>query len=163
MGRSKLEPRFCKIKDCNRKVEARGLCCAHYKRLLLHGDVKAAQPVRSWALGALAGFLLLAAIQIASAAPFLVCDPYAVQAETGLNVVSFIVTGLSANPLTVQATINTDGSQYLHYDLGSLPKQQYTVTASAVNGYGGVSSPTAPFVFTLGVPITPSNLRLSSG
>jgi hypothetical protein len=80
-----------------------------------------------------------------------VCDPYAAQSETGLNVVSFVLTGLAANPITTPATINTtDGSQYLHYDLGSLPKATYTVTASAQNGYGGVSSPTAPFHFHFG-------------
>lgn len=78
----------------------------------------------------------------------LVCDPYLQQSETGLNVVSFIITGLATSPITTPATINsTDGSQYLHYDLGSLPKQSYTVTAAAVNGYGGVSSPTGPFHF----------------
>jgi hypothetical protein len=80
------------------------------------------------------------------ASPFLVCDPYAQQSESGLNVVSFVLTGLAANPVTTPATVNaTDGSQYLHYDLSGLAKQSYTVTASAVNGYGGVSNPTGPF------------------
>jgi hypothetical protein len=102
-----------------------------------------------WALIAfLAGFA-----RFVLASPFLVCDPYALQSETGLNVVSFIITGLGVNPVTTPATINTgDGSQYLHYDLGGLPKQSYTVTTVAVNGYGGVSNPTAPFRFHVGRP-----------
>jgi hypothetical protein len=105
--------------------------------------------------------LLAGFVHALMAAPFLACDPYPVQAESGLNVTSFILTGLG-NPVTVTATINTDGSQFLHYDLGALPRGQYTVTASAVNGYGGVSSPTLPFTFTLGVPVAPNNLRLSN-
>ena len=106
-------------------------------------------------------FLLLLTSRIA-AAPFLVCDP--VPANTGnqgLNVVSYVITGLATTNINVQATINADGSQQLHYDVGALANGNYTITVAAVNGYAQESAFTAPFAFTIGAPATPMGLRLS--
>jgi len=104
-------------------------------------------------------FALLA--ECASAAPFLVCDPYPANADMGLNVTTFVVTGITANPINVQATINPDGTQYLHFDIGSLQNGTYTVVCSAINGYLKESQASSPFTFTVGQPATPTGLRLS--
>lgn len=109
----------------------------------------------------LAVLLLLAAR--AFAAPFLICDPYAVNTEAGLNVGTFIINGLTMNAITSPALINSDGTQSLHYDLGTAPLTngtKYTISVQAVNGYGGVSDPSS-LVFTKGVPAPPGNLRIS--
>ena len=105
--------------------------------------------------------LILLSTVMAHAAPFLVCDPYPPNADMGLNVTTFVVTGITANPINVQATINPDGTQFLHYDVGSLQNGTYTVTAAAVNGYLKESPASAPFTFTIGVPATPTGIRLS--
>src|SRR5215510_7644974 len=105
-------------------------------------------------------FVLLLGCRLA-AAPFLVCDPYPPNADMGLNVTTFVVTGIAANPINVQATINPDGSQFLHFDVGPLQNGTYTVTASAVNGYLKESPASVPFTFTIGVPATPTGIRLS--
>jgi hypothetical protein len=105
--------------------------------------------------------LSLALVGIVRAAPFLVCDPYPPNADMGLNITTFIVTGISASSINVQATINADGSQFLHYDVGPLQNGTYTVTAAAVNGYLKESPPSSPFTFTIGVPATPTGIRLS--
>ena len=105
-------------------------------------------------------FVLLLAGRLA-ASPFLVCDPFPPNADMGLNVTTFVLTGISAGPISVQATINADGTQFLHYDVGSLQNGTYTVTASALNGYLKESPASAPFTFTIGVPATPTGIRLS--
>ena len=61
----------------------------------------------------------------------------------------------------IQAQINADGSQQLHYDLGALSNGSYTVTVAAVNGFAQESPFTPPFTFTVGAPATPTGLRLS--
>ena len=109
----------------------------------------------------LAAFLFALLANCASAAPFLVCDPYPTNADMGLNVTTFVVTGIAANPINVQATINADGTQFLHYDVGPLQNGTYTVTAAAVNGYLKESPASVPFTFTIGVPATPTGIRLS--
>jgi len=96
------------------------------------------------------------------ASPFLVCDPVpASSGNQGLNVVSYVITGLATTNLNVQAQINADGSQQLHYDLGALSNGSYTVTVAAVNGFAQESPFTPPFTFTVGAPATPTGLRLS--
>jgi len=105
--------------------------------------------------------LLLGLASCADAAPFLVCDSYPTNADMGLNVTTFVVTGVSAGPINVQATINADGTQFLHFDVGSLQNGTYTVTAAAINGYLKESPASVPFTFTIGVPATPTGLRLS--
>jgi len=109
----------------------------------------------------LATLLFVLLVKGGCAAPFLVCDPYPTNADMGLNVTTFVVTGISAGPINVQATINPDGTQFLHYDVGPLSNGTYTVTASAVNGYLKESQASSPFTFTIGVPATPTGLRLS--
>ena len=99
--------------------------------------------------------------QAAMAAPFLVCDPVPAQTQQNLNVVSYVLTGLSSNPISTQAIINADGSQQLHYDLGSTANGSYTVTAAAINGLGLEGPPSDPFTFTVGLPTKPTGLRIS--
>jgi hypothetical protein len=38
---------MCTVPDCSRLIYAHGLCNAHYKRWLIHGDVRADIPIRS--------------------------------------------------------------------------------------------------------------------
>ena len=107
--------------------------------------------------------LLAGTMQTVIAAPFLVCDPYTANTEAGLNVATFIINGITTAAITSPAVINQDGSQVLHYDLGTAPLTngtKYTITVNAVNGYGGVSDPST-LIFTKGVPAPPSNLRIS--
>jgi hypothetical protein len=96
----------------------------------------------------------------AAAAPYLTCDPYPSNADANLNVVSFVLTGIAANPVTVQAMVGTSGSQNLYYDLGPLTNNTYTVTAAAVNGYGLEGPQSLPFTFQKGVPSAPTGLKI---
>jgi hypothetical protein len=106
--------------------------------------------------------LLLMLAKVAAATPFLVCDPYPFDSSSPwLNPSTFIIAGLTASPIEVAAQINADGSAQLHYDLVNVPFGNYTVTVAAQNTSGGISSPSAPFGFTLGSPIPPNNLHLS--
>jgi len=106
--------------------------------------------------------ILLSLANVAFASPFLVCDPVpAVTGQQSLNVVSYVVTGLTANPISTPAQVNADGSQQLHYDLATTPNGSYTVTANAVNGLGLEGPASDPFTFTVGLPIKPMGLRIS--
>jgi hypothetical protein len=96
----------------------------------------------------------------AAAAPYLTCDPYPPNADANLNVVSFVLTGIAANPVTVQAMVGTSGSQNLYYDLALLTNNTYTVTAAAVNGYSLESPQSLPFTFQKGVPSAPTGLKI---
>lgn len=40
--------RICSVKDCSNEVYARNLCEAHYKRLLVHGDVRSRIPLANY-------------------------------------------------------------------------------------------------------------------
>jgi hypothetical protein len=105
---------------------------------------------------------IVATLSIARAAPFLVSDPYVPQSDPNLNPTQFVIQGLSASPVTINATTLSSGNIVLEYDLASLPNGTYHVTAAAVNIFGGespFSSP--PFDFTRGVPGTPTGLRIS--
>ena len=107
---------------------------------------------------------LLLLCGFAHATPFLVCDEYPFQTETGLNIATFTLGGLPGSPITVPATINpTSQGQYLHYDLGGLTLTTgtvYTITAFATNTYGAAGAPST-VIFTRGVPAAPANLRIS--
>jgi hypothetical protein len=96
----------------------------------------------------------------AFAAPFLVSDDYVPQSDPNLNPTQFILTGLAATPTTINATTRSTGNIVLEYDLANLANGKYTVTAAAQNIFGGVSVESAPFIFTKGVPGTPTNLRI---
>lgn len=104
---------------------------------------------------------LLFLSECAFGAPFLVSDPYVPQSDPNLNPTQFILTGLTANPLTINATTLSGGNIVLEYDLATLANGKYTVTAASVNIFGGVSPESAPFSFTKGVPAPPANLRIS--
>jgi hypothetical protein len=154
----KSELRFCKIEGCNRPVDARGLCTGHYRRFKLHGDPQASQPIRRCGLVVFGIFLL--GLTSAKASPFLICDPYPAGLDQSTMPVGFVLTGLTAQPISVPATTNQDGTIQLHYDLSQQPHGTFTATAAAVNVFGGSSLPSAPFTFTSGVPAVPSNLRI---
>jgi hypothetical protein len=104
--------------------------------------------------------LLLMASRVC-AAPFLVCDTNPLNTDSSLNVATYVITGLGTSPISVNASTDAAGGQFLHYDLGTLPNGKYTVTAAAVNALGTSSPQSAPLVFTKGAPATPQNLRLS--
>lgn len=104
---------------------------------------------------------LLLLANTALAAPFLVCDPVPSNANQGLNIVNYIVTGLATSAMTVPAQVNADGSQQLHLDVGNLANGSYSVTAAAVNAFGKEGPASAPFAFTVGVPGAPTGLKLS--
>src|ERR1700746_17709 len=105
--------------------------------------------------------ILLCLAAHAMAAPFLVCDPVPAQTQQNLNVVSYMITGLSSNPISAQAIVNADGSQQLHYDLAATANGSYTVTAAAINGLGLEGPASAPCTFTVGLPAKPTGLRIS--
>jgi hypothetical protein len=87
-----------------------------------------------------------------------------------MPITSYTITGLSAAPLTVPATINADGSAQLHLDIAKvnaglpLVNGTYTATAAATNARG-TGAASAPFTFTLpypaNLPGAPGSLSLS--
>jgi hypothetical protein len=103
--------------------------------------------------------LSLAAIAYAS--PFLVCNPYPAGLDQATMPTSFVIKGLTANPVSTLATTNPDGTIQLHYDLSQLGHGSYTVVVDAVNALGGISPDSAPFLFVLGVPVVPTNIRIT--
>lgn len=105
--------------------------------------------------------LLLTAVRL-SAAPFLVSDQYTQQSDPNLNPTQFVIHGIGGSDITINATTLSSGNIVLQYDLATLPNGTYSVTAAAVNIFGGESPFSAPpFAFTKGVPAPPSNLRIS--
>jgi hypothetical protein len=106
--------------------------------------------------------ILLALAGQVMASPFLVCDANPFNADSSLNVATYVITGLGTSPISVQATTDNAGGQFLHYDLATLPNGHYTVTAAALNAFGISSPESSPLTFTKGAPATPLNLRLSS-
>lgn len=107
-------------------------------------------------------FILLILTATATAAPFLVSDAYVFNSDPNMNPVEFVIHGLGATDITINATTLSNGSLVLEYDLQTLPNGQYSVSAAAVNIFGGESTfSTPPFAFTKGVPMPPGNLRIS--
>lgn len=106
--------------------------------------------------------LIVGAALSAWAAPFLISDPYVLSTDPNMNPVNFIIHGIGGTDITITATTLTNSNIVLEYDLATLPNGQYSVTAAAVNVFGGESPfSTPPFPFTKGVPAPPSNLRIS--
>jgi len=106
--------------------------------------------------------ILLALANVAWGAPYLVSDPYVQQSDPNLNPVQFVIHGLATTDITIQATQLSNGTIILQYDLATLPNGQYSVTAAAINIFGGESAFSAPaFPFTKGMPAPPGNLRIS--
>lgn len=106
--------------------------------------------------------LLLLVPSLGHGAPFLVSDPYVPQSDPNLNPTMFVIHGLGASDITINATTLSGGNLVLEYDLATLPNGTYHVTAAAVNVFGGESPFSAPpFDFTKGVPGAPTNLRIS--
>jgi hypothetical protein len=105
--------------------------------------------------------ILLVSSTRALSSPFLVCDTNPLNADSTLNVATYVITGLGTSPISVKASTDASGGQFLHYDLATLPNGKYTVMAAAVNAFGNSSPESAPLTFTKGAPATPANLRLS--
>lgn len=106
------------------------------------------------------GALIFGVARIALATPFLVCDPVPGNLDQFTKPVSYVLTGLSGSPISTPATVNGDGTVQLHYDLSALTHGTFTVTAAAVNQFGGVSGASDPFSFGVGVPAIPTSLRI---
>lgn len=99
----------------------------------------------------------------ASAAPFLVCDPYPTNDPTKAIPTEFVVTVSGvANPIVTPATPSGANAVYMNLDLGPLNLAgAKTVTAKARNQWGE-SAATPPFTFIAGAPATPGGLGLSA-
>jgi hypothetical protein len=97
-----------------------------------------------------------------NAAPFLVSDDYVPQSDPNLNPTHFVLHGIGGADITITATTRSTGNIVLEYDLATLPNGQYSVTAAAINIFGGESVfSTPPFTFTKGTPGSPQNLHIS--
>lgn len=98
-------------------------------------------------------------------APYLESDPVAVNANTALNPATYTITGnLPGTPIkfgATQVTVAGVSELQLVYDLGSIPNGTYTIQAYATNAAGESSQPTPNFIFSLGVPGTPLNLKIT--
>lgn len=104
-------------------------------------------------------FLMMATRTLAS--PFLVCDAVPSNLDQFTKPVSYVLTGLAQSPISTPATTNSDGTVQLHYDLSGLTHGTFTVTAAAVNVFGGIGPASdPPFSFGVGVPAAPGNLRI---
>lgn len=105
-----------------------------------------------------AAILLLAVSSIATAAPFLACDPYP---TTGAYPTEFVVTisGITM-PITTPA-VDVTGGKAMRLDLGPLNLSgAKTVTVKARNAWGE-SANSAPFSFTAGSPAPVTGIGLS--
>ena len=100
-------------------------------------------------------FLVMLFPAIASASPFLVCDPF----PAGSAVSSFVV--FWDGSLTgVVAPVFTDATgTYLHLDLASVANGSHTVKVRARNSWGE-SADSLPFTFVKLVPSAPLNIRI---
>jgi hypothetical protein len=105
--------------------------------------------------------LALVCALMGHASPFLEADAVPQASDPNLNPVSYVITGLATSAITTAAVQNADGTLQLKYDLGSLANGTYTVSAAAVNIFGGESVQSAPFSFSKGSPGTPTGLRIS--
>ena len=91
----------------------------------------------------------------ATAAPFLVCDPYpadVVQPD------GFVVNVSGLPAVTVPASKDANGLNYLKYDVGAISGQK-TITVQGKNAWG-VSSASAPFTVTAGSPQRPVGITI---
>lgn len=106
--------------------------------------------------------LLLPLAGAASAAPFLICDPYPTDAPAQAVPTEFVVTisGL-AEPI-VSPAVDAPGGKALRLDLGPLNLSgAKTVTAKARNQWGESAS-SAPLAFAAGAPAAPGGIGLSA-
>ena len=99
-------------------------------------------------------FLTIAAIfclgaSLASAAPFLVCDPQT-------NVTHYVITG-DIN-VTVPATDLGDGTVRLQYDLNGITEGTFNLQVKAKNIWG--ESVAVPFDFVKAIPAVPGAIRI---
>lgn len=105
-------------------------------------------------------FALLALFPAAaSAAPFLICDPYP---STAVQPTEFVVTisGL-ASPIVTPA-VDVTGGKAMRLDLGPLNLSgAKTATAKARNAWGE-SAASSPFSFTANTPVAPGGIGLSA-
>lgn len=91
----------------------------------------------------------------ATAAPFLVCDPYP---PSGPQPTEFVIAIGTAAPITVPATRESDGDVILKWDVGTQTGSK-TLTVKAKNAWGE-SAVSAPFSFVAGAPPAVAGMRL---
>jgi predicted phage tail protein len=91
--------------------------------------------------------------------PYLVSDAVPKNNQTPT---SYVLSINGAAPIETPATVNSDGTVQLKYDISGLPVGNYTVTVGAKNS-AGVSANASPFAFTISAsaPLTPTGLKIS--
>ena len=104
---------------------------------------------------AVALFLVMLFPAIASASPFLVCDPY----PAGSAVTSFTLFWDGATTGVVVPVLTDATGTYFHVDLSTVTNGSHTVKARARNSWGE-SADSLPFTFVKLVPSAPLNIRI---
>lgn len=97
---------------------------------------------------------LLFCSTVALAGPFLVCTPV-----PGDSVSHYLLKVDGANPITVPAFGNTDGTVMVHYDLAGFANGNHNLEIAAANIWG--ESIYVPFDFSKAVPGAPLGFGLS--
>lgn len=91
----------------------------------------------------------------AAASPYIVSDPYPSSAPQPTEFV--ITVAGQTTPIVVNAITGSEGV-YLKWDISNLTGTK-TITVKARNAWGE-SADSLPFVFTVGVPKTPTGIKL---
>lgn len=98
---------------------------------------------------------MLIAATIANASPFVVCDPYPLEASLTdtdpPNPEYFIVVFDNGAPITSPAYVLPDGRVMLRHDLGAVGKGKHVVKIKAAHSLWGESTE-VPFTFRAGNP-----------
>lgn len=97
--------------------------------------------------------ILLLMASIASASPYLVCDPIPATNATAA-VEAFVISEVSKTDITVPAQADFT----LKYDLAGVTDGMHTWSVKACNIWG--CSATSPFGFTKSLPVPVGNLRI---
>lgn len=120
---------------------------------------------------ALLAVLMVLAFGTAQAAPFLTCQPYALDANQPTEFIVYscplTVTAVPDDPTVacgagkrVPATKMADGRGVLMYDLAGIGVGKKNYVAQAFEPIWGVSKASAPFMFTAGPTAAPGGLGL---
>jgi hypothetical protein len=88
---------------------------------------------------------------------FVISDPYP---NTVIQPTEFEVKVDGGTPQPSVPAVDSSGQPFFKFDLSTLGDGKHQIEVSAKGG-GGESAFSAPFVFELGVPPIPANLRLS--
>ena len=118
-----------------------------------------------WKIGFALILIALIAVATVQAAPFVVCDPYPLEANLTdtdpPNPESFIIVFDTGAPITVAPTLMPapDGRLYLKYDLVSVVKGKHVVKVKASHSIWG-DSVEVPFTFRAGTPLPIAGAKL---